>query len=182
MTMFKLPIEPTADVLWTQDVETGEIVRWTRGVSRDDEQVWQGEGQDVTWSGLLERGPVFDRHPDLAGLPRTPWRRAMDGQIVDDNGYEVRAGSFDLVIRAVNEYAARLEAGPTAEDRTVFEDEIERVWSEAAAEKATDTAVRELVHFWRGVTSRGRDAAGANLGGLVDALDALVRARSSAGE
>jgi hypothetical protein len=186
MTTFRLPIEPDAGaILWTLNRETYSPLRWTSLPDVDRGHVWHCDETRQTrdWPGLLELGPVSDRHPTLAGLAPTPWTTRYS-HIEDSHGGRINLEDHAYhIVQAVNDYAARLEAGPTVEDKTVTDEDVEQAFEVALAEDTAARRAADLVHFWRGVTSsERRDAVSAECGGLVDLLDGLVRAHSLAGK
>lgn len=114
MTIYSLPAEPAAEVLWTRGTE---VLRWTRRVDPLGRVDWTresgvGTGRlALSWAELLQVGEVLDVHPALAQWP-TPWQRDTEGYIDDAQRNTVLdVGDADLanvIIGAVNAWAERV--------------------------------------------------------------------------
>lgn len=119
MATYEIPAEPTVDVLWTIDQETGESLRWERHANGKGWSTSQFGMGWLPWSGLLARGPVTDVDPDdVSWLPPGPWKsfheevqyeqgKAALSVFTPRLGQEKAERLAALIARLVNEHVAR---------------------------------------------------------------------------
>lgn len=122
MTMYSLPEPPSADHVW---LRRHGATRWVRVpcIGRDDYRP-ADEPRDAhrTWAGLLATGEVSDVHPDSIDISPLPWMAGEfegDSAILSADGEHLLSvvgtstpgrtddANRDLIVRAVNDYAAR---------------------------------------------------------------------------